>query len=94
MELSCYWAERSKKAFGLNPHKGIFGIVQGGLFEDLRIKSLEKLIEIDFVSFFCPYTSSFFLRNILIISNRLPLVKCCNFSFSTILYFKHNDINS
>ena len=48
MELSTYWAERSKKAFGSNPHKAIFGIVQGGLFKDLRIKSLEKLIKIDF----------------------------------------------
>ena len=48
MDLSMYWAERSKKAFGDNPHKGIFGIIQGGLFKDLRIKSLEKLIDIDF----------------------------------------------
>ena len=48
MDLSSYWAERSKKAFGKNPHKGIFGIVQGGLFKDLRIKSLEQLIDIDF----------------------------------------------
>jgi len=48
MDLSMYWAERSKKAFGENPHKGIFGIIQGGLFEDLRIKSLEQLINIDF----------------------------------------------
>ena len=29
MELSSYWAQRSKKAFGLNEHKGLFGIVQG-----------------------------------------------------------------
>ena len=48
MELSIYWAERSKKEFGLNKEKALFGIVQGGLFEDLRIKSLQKLIEIDF----------------------------------------------
>jgi len=48
MELSTYWADRSKKAFGSNPHKAIFGIVQGGLFNDLRLKSLKKLIEIDF----------------------------------------------
>ena len=48
MDLSSYWAERSKKAFGKNPHKGIFGIVQGGLFKDLRIKSLKQLIDIDF----------------------------------------------
>ncbi len=48
MELSMYWADRSKKAFGVNPHKAIFGIIQGGLFKDLRIISLEKLLEIDF----------------------------------------------
>ena len=48
MELSLYWAERSKKAFGLNPHKALFGIVQGGLFKDLRIQSLKSLLKIDF----------------------------------------------
>ena len=46
--LSLYWAKRSKKAFGKNPHKAIFAIVQGGLFKDLRIKSLKELIKIDF----------------------------------------------
>ena len=45
MDLSLYWAERSKKAFGNNPHKALFGIVQGGLFKDLRIKSLTELIK-------------------------------------------------
>ena len=48
MDLSLYWAERSKKAFGINPHKGLFGIVQGGLFKDLRIKSLNELMNIGF----------------------------------------------
>ena len=48
MELSMEWAERSKKAFGTNPHKGLFGIVQGGLFNDLRNLSLESLTNIDF----------------------------------------------
>ena len=48
MELSMYWAKRSKDEFGLNPHKALFGIVQGGLFDDLRIKSLNKLVDIDF----------------------------------------------
>ena len=48
MELSLYWAERSKKAFGKNPHKAIFGIVQGGLFNDLRDKSLKDLLKINF----------------------------------------------
>ncbi len=48
MELSLYWAERSKKAFGINSHKALFGIVQGGLFKDLRLESLKKLMKIDF----------------------------------------------
>jgi len=48
MDLSIYWAHRSKKAFGSNPHKALFGIVQGGLFKDLRIKSLNELIKISF----------------------------------------------
>ena len=48
MELSLYWAKRSKKAFGKNPHKALFGIIQGGLFNDLRLKSLRELESIDF----------------------------------------------
>ena len=48
MNLSLYWAERSKDAFGKNPHKGLFGIIQGGLFKDLRLKSLESLLKIGF----------------------------------------------
>ena len=48
MELSLYWAQRSKDAFGLEPQKGLFGIVQGGLFRDLRIESLKELTKISF----------------------------------------------
>ena len=48
MNLSVYWAERSKKAFGNNPHKALFGIIQGGLFKDLRLKSMQELIKIGF----------------------------------------------
>ena len=48
MDLSLYWAERSKKAFGNNPHKALFGIIQGGLFKDLRLESLKSLLKIDF----------------------------------------------
>ena len=48
MKLSIEWAQRSKDAFGLNPHKALFGIVQGGLFDDLRNNSLEALTDIDF----------------------------------------------
>ena len=35
-------------AFGNNPHKALFGIIQGGLFKDLRLKSLKGLLEIGF----------------------------------------------
>ena len=48
MELSLYWADRSKKAFGKNPHKALFGIVQGGLFKDLRLLSLKGLCNLNF----------------------------------------------
>ena len=48
MKLSLYWAKRSKDSFGKNPHKALFGIVQGGLFEDLRKESLNGLTKIGF----------------------------------------------
>ncbi|MDC0216145.1 tRNA guanosine(34) transglycosylase Tgt [Candidatus Pelagibacter sp.] len=48
MNLSIDWAKRSKKAFGVNKQKALFGIVQGGLFDDLRKKSLNELIKIGF----------------------------------------------
>ena len=48
LDLSTEWALRSKNAFKKNPHKGLFGIVQGGLFDDLRKKSLKDLINIGF----------------------------------------------
>ena len=48
IDVSTNWAKRSKIEFGNNKSKGLFGIVQGGLYKDLRIESIEKLIEIDF----------------------------------------------
>ncbi len=48
IEVSTNWAKRSKTEFGNNKAKGLFGIVQGGLYKDLRIESIEKLIEIGF----------------------------------------------
>lgn len=47
MELSLRWAERSKAAHGDNP-AALFGIVQGGMYEDLRARSLEGLTAIGF----------------------------------------------
>ena len=37
LELSHNWAERSKIEFGNNPKKALFGIVQGGIYNDLRM---------------------------------------------------------
>ena len=48
LDLSMYWAKRSKIAFGANKLKALFGIVQGGLFNDLRLESIEKLVDINF----------------------------------------------
>ncbi|HEY8085282.1 MAG TPA: tRNA guanosine(34) transglycosylase Tgt [Methylophilaceae bacterium] len=47
MQLSLRWAKRSKKAHENNPNN-LFGIVQGGMFEDLRDISLAGLTEIGF----------------------------------------------
>ena len=47
MELSLRWAKRSKAAHGDNP-SALFGIVQGGMYEDLRKVSAAGLIDIDF----------------------------------------------
>src|SRR5947209_8437850 len=53
MALSMRWARRSKEAFGEQTDdervgKACFGIVQGGTFADLRIRSAEALREIGF----------------------------------------------
>tara|TARA_X000001036_G_C20618952_1_gene782203 strand:- start:12 stop:1127 length:1116 start_codon:yes stop_codon:yes gene_type:complete len=48
IDVSINWAKRCKIEFGNNKLKALFGIVQGGLFKDLRIESIEKLIKIDF----------------------------------------------
>lgn len=47
MELSLRWAKRSKAAHGDSP-SALFGIVQGGMYENLRDVSLEGLTEIGF----------------------------------------------
>ena len=48
LDLSLNWAERSKNEFGNNPKKALFGIVQGGIYKDLRLESLEGLKKNDF----------------------------------------------
>ena len=55
MELSLRWAERSKHAFeaqlmagGAGPGQALFGIVQGGTDAELRQRSAEALVAMDF----------------------------------------------
>jgi queuine tRNA-ribosyltransferase len=48
MRLSLRWAERSKAAFGKQQGRALFGIVQGGADEVLRIESARALTDMDF----------------------------------------------
>ena len=47
MELSLRWADRCKVAFGDQPGKAMFGIVQGGDIPDLRVRSAQALSGLD-----------------------------------------------
>src|SRR5690606_23379767 len=47
MEMSLRWAERCKTAFGTQPGKAMFGIVQGGDIPALRERSAEALKAMD-----------------------------------------------
>ncbi len=48
LALSMRWAEQSKAAFGAQDGKACFGIVQGGVYPDLRQRSAEMLQEVGF----------------------------------------------
>ncbi|MCI8291182.1 MAG: tRNA guanosine(34) transglycosylase Tgt [Clostridia bacterium] len=48
MERTTRWAERCKEAHKKPESQGLFGIIQGGFFEDLRKQSVEDLIKLDF----------------------------------------------
>ncbi len=48
VERTSRWAEKSKKYFGKNERQLIFGIVQGSIYQDLRLKSLNDLVNIGF----------------------------------------------
>ena len=47
IERTLRWAKRGKEAFN-NPRQSLFGIVQGGYFEDLRKKSAIETVKLDF----------------------------------------------
>ncbi|MEK7864597.1 MAG: tRNA guanosine(34) transglycosylase Tgt, partial [Nitrospirota bacterium] len=59
LELTTKWARRCKEylaqftdspihRFTNSPHQSLFGIIQGGIYKDLRKRSLEELVEIGF----------------------------------------------
>ena len=48
MERTTRWAKRCKESHSRPDEQGLFGIIQGGFYEDLRDKSLKDLIELDF----------------------------------------------
>ncbi|WP_440338293.1 tRNA guanosine(34) transglycosylase Tgt [Megamonas funiformis] len=47
MELTLRWAQRCKETM-TNPNQGLFGIVQGGMYKDLRIECANRLVDMDF----------------------------------------------
>ena len=47
MRLSLRWAQRSKDAHGDSP-SALFGIIQGGMYEELRDESLAELADMNF----------------------------------------------
>src|SRR5262249_42232266 len=48
MRLSMRWAKRCRKAFRQRPGYLLFGIMQGGIYPDLRKESAEALAELGF----------------------------------------------
>ncbi len=51
MRLSMRWAGRCREAFIERPGYGLFGIVQGGVFAELRCESAAALVDIGFDGF-------------------------------------------
>ena len=48
MERTTRWAKRCKEAHKRPEEQGLFGIVQGGMYKDLREQSAKDLVELDF----------------------------------------------
>lgn len=48
MEMSMRWADLSKQAFSPRPGYALFGIVQGSIYKDLRLRSIDTLKHIGF----------------------------------------------
>ena len=48
MEMTTRWAKRCLEAHKNKEKQGLFGIVQGGMYKDLREQSAKALVELDF----------------------------------------------
>ena len=48
MERTTRWAKRCLEAHKRKDEQGLFGIVQGGMYKDLREESARQLVELDF----------------------------------------------
>ncbi len=80
MKLSIRWAQRCKNIFKKRDGFGLFGIIQGGMFEDLRKKCSEKLSEIDF--------DGYALGGLSVGENHDTMIKVINYSLNNITPLK------
>jgi len=48
MQMSMRWAADCREALPASPQQALFGIVQGGMYADLRLDSLQAVADIDF----------------------------------------------
>jgi len=48
MQMSMRWAAQCREALPINNQQALFGIVQGGMYPDLRLESLQSVADIDF----------------------------------------------
>jgi queuine tRNA-ribosyltransferase len=48
LERTIRWAERCSKAHAKPSEQALFGIIQGGMFKDLRADSVKAMVELDF----------------------------------------------
>lgn len=48
LERTVRWAQRCKDAHKYPDRQALFGIIQGGMFHDLRAQSVEEMLQLDF----------------------------------------------
>jgi queuine tRNA-ribosyltransferase len=48
LDLTLRWAEKARRAWPVDQPGGLFGIVQGSVYENLRLRSVRELVDLDF----------------------------------------------